>query len=184
VIWSNVSCFDDCGPLRNLRDRCSECATSVALAQRAEIYSPTPEGDAARRAIGERLVEENEKTWQPVGVHLGYIYHPSPIVVPDGSPMPDWNATMETLVLILDLVGTFVFALSGATAAVNRRFDIFGVLVLSFAAGNARRNGRFTLILSVPHMQEKLARAAGPAAAGRRPSDVGASRATNGRVTR
>ena len=31
VIWSeNVSCFDDCGPLRNLRDRCSECATSIA----------------------------------------------------------------------------------------------------------------------------------------------------------
>jgi 2-polyprenyl-6-methoxyphenol hydroxylase-like FAD-dependent oxidoreductase len=61
----------------------------VSAAQRAEIYSPTPEGDAARRAIGERLVEENEKTWQPVGVHLGYIYHPSPIVVPDGNPTPE-----------------------------------------------------------------------------------------------
>ena len=61
----------------------------VSAAQRAEIYSPTPEGDAARRIIGERLVEENEKTWQPVGVHLGYIYHPSPVVVPDGSPMPE-----------------------------------------------------------------------------------------------
>ena len=57
----------------------------VSAAQRAEINSPTPEGDAARRAIGERLVEENEKAWHPVGVHLGYIYHPSPIVVPDGS---------------------------------------------------------------------------------------------------
>jgi hypothetical protein len=57
----------------------------VSAAQRAEIYSPTPEGDAARRAIGERLVEENEKSWHPVGVHLGYIYHPSPIVVPDGT---------------------------------------------------------------------------------------------------
>ena len=58
----------------------------VSAAQRAEINSPTPEGDAARRMIGERLVEENEKTWHPVGVHLGYIYHPSPVVVPDGSP--------------------------------------------------------------------------------------------------
>jgi 2-polyprenyl-6-methoxyphenol hydroxylase-like FAD-dependent oxidoreductase len=61
----------------------------VSATQRAEIYSPTPEGDAARRVIGERLVEENEKTWQPVGVHLGYIYHPSPVVVPDGSRMPE-----------------------------------------------------------------------------------------------
>ncbi len=37
------------------------------------------------RCVGQRLVEENEKSWHPVGVHLGYIYDPSPIVVPDGS---------------------------------------------------------------------------------------------------
>ncbi len=57
--------------------------------QRAEIYSPTPAGDAARQAIGERLVEENRRSWQPVGIHLGYIYNPSPIVVPDGSAQPE-----------------------------------------------------------------------------------------------
>ena len=39
---------------------------------------------------------------------------------------------METLLLVLDLVGTFVFALSGATAGVKHRLDLFGVLVLSF----------------------------------------------------
>src|SRR5690349_13497169 len=44
---------------------------------------------------------------------------------------------MGTLVLVLDLIGTFVFALSGATAGVKHRLDLFGVLVLSFAAGNA-----------------------------------------------
>jgi 2-polyprenyl-6-methoxyphenol hydroxylase-like FAD-dependent oxidoreductase len=60
----------------------------ISAAQRAEIAAPTAEGDAARRAIGAALVEENEKAWHPVGVHLGYIYHPSPIVVPDGSPQP------------------------------------------------------------------------------------------------
>ena len=43
---------------------------------------------------------------------------------------------MHTLLLILDLIGTFVFALSGATAGVEGRLDIFGVLVLSYAAGN------------------------------------------------
>jgi 2-polyprenyl-6-methoxyphenol hydroxylase-like FAD-dependent oxidoreductase len=56
--------------------------------QRSEIYSPTPAGDAARRTIGARLVEENEKSWHPMGVHLGYVYHPSPIVVPDGTLVP------------------------------------------------------------------------------------------------
>jgi 2-polyprenyl-6-methoxyphenol hydroxylase-like FAD-dependent oxidoreductase len=60
----------------------------ISAAQRAEIYAPTPEGDAARQAIGKQMVEENEKSWHPVGIHLGYIYDPSPIVVPDGTPKP------------------------------------------------------------------------------------------------
>jgi 2-polyprenyl-6-methoxyphenol hydroxylase-like FAD-dependent oxidoreductase len=60
----------------------------ISAGQRAEIYSDTAEGKAARRAIGARLVEENEKSWHPVGVHLGYIYHPSPIVIPDGTRKP------------------------------------------------------------------------------------------------
>ena len=61
----------------------------LSAEQSAGILAPTPAGDATRRAIGERLVEENRKTWQPVGVHLGYIYHPSPIVVPDGGAQPE-----------------------------------------------------------------------------------------------
>jgi uncharacterized membrane protein YeiH len=44
---------------------------------------------------------------------------------------------VQTLVLVLDLVGTFIFALSGAMAAMTNRLDLFGVLSLSFAAGNA-----------------------------------------------
>ena len=59
-----------------------------SAAQQSEIYSPTAAGDAARHTIGARLVEENERSWNPVGVHLGYIYQPSPIVVPDGTPKP------------------------------------------------------------------------------------------------
>src|SRR5512146_1839955 len=57
---------------------------------------------------------------------------------------------MHTLLLILDLIGTFVFALSGATAGVKGRLDIFGVLVLSYAAGNAGGIARDLLIGSVP----------------------------------
>jgi hypothetical protein len=61
----------------------------LSAEQSADILEPTPVGDATRRAIGERLVEENRKTWQPVGVHLGTIYHPSPITMPDGSTQPE-----------------------------------------------------------------------------------------------
>ena len=57
---------------------------------------------------------------------------------------------METLLLVLDLIGTFVFALSGATAGVRHRLDLFGVLVLSYAAGNAGGMARDLLIGAVP----------------------------------
>ena len=51
---------------------------------------------------------------------------------------------------MLDLIGTFVFALSGAVVGVKRRLDIFGVLVISFAAGSAGGIMRDLLIDSVP----------------------------------
>lgn len=56
----------------------------------------------------------------------------------------------HTLLLILDLIGTFVFALSGAIAGVKRRLDLFGVLVLAFAAGNAGGITRDVLIGATP----------------------------------
>ncbi|HEU4507675.1 MAG TPA: trimeric intracellular cation channel family protein [Pyrinomonadaceae bacterium] len=52
--------------------------------------------------------------------------------------------------LVLDLIGTFVFALSGAVVGVKRRLDIFGVLVISFAAASAGGIMRDLLIDSVP----------------------------------
>ena len=57
---------------------------------------------------------------------------------------------MNMLLLVLDLIGTFVFALSGATAAVKRRLDLFGVLVLSFVAGNFGGITRDLMIGAVP----------------------------------
>lgn len=57
---------------------------------------------------------------------------------------------IETFVRVLDLGGTFVFAISGAVAAVNRRLDIFGILVLSFVAGNFGGITRDVLIGAVP----------------------------------
>jgi uncharacterized membrane protein YeiH len=55
-----------------------------------------------------------------------------------------------SLLLVLDLVGTFVFAISGAMAGVTRRLDLFGILVLSFVAGSVGGITRDVLIGSVP----------------------------------
>lgn len=57
---------------------------------------------------------------------------------------------IHILLTVLDLGGTFVFAISGAAAAVKHRLDIFGVMVLAFAAGNAGGITRDVLIGAVP----------------------------------
>ncbi|MEK9970625.1 MAG: trimeric intracellular cation channel family protein [Ferrovibrio sp.] len=54
------------------------------------------------------------------------------------------------LLTLFDFAGTFVFALSGATAGVRRRLDLFGVLVLSFAAASAGGILRDVLIGALP----------------------------------
>jgi uncharacterized membrane protein YeiH len=57
---------------------------------------------------------------------------------------------MGTFHSALDLCGTFVFALSGGVAAVKNRLDIFGVLVLSFAAANSGGIARDAMIGATP----------------------------------
>ena len=69
-------------------------------------------------------------------------------MLPDLPAIP--QEQVRTIVLVLDLCGTFVFALSGAMAAIKHRFDIFGVLVLSFAAANVGGIIRDVLIGAVP----------------------------------
>jgi uncharacterized membrane protein YeiH len=65
--------------------------------------------------------------------------------------MPDATlVTTGTLLLTLDLVGTFVFAISGAASGVKSRLDVFGVSVLAFVAGNAGGVTRDVLIGAVP----------------------------------
>ena len=68
---------------------------------------------------------------------------------PLGNALPH-ALTASTLVLVLDLCGTFVFALSGALLGVKQGFDLFGVLVLSFAAANFGGITRDVLIGAVP----------------------------------
>src|SRR5436305_15307829 len=64
--------------------------------------------------------------------------------------LAQFKAYAASTLLVLDLVGTFVFALSGAAAGVKQRLDLFGVLVLSFAAASAGGMLRDLLIGAVP----------------------------------
>lgn len=60
------------------------------------------------------------------------------------------HVVVNTLLVVFDLGGTFVFALSGAMIGVKHRLDLFGVLVLSFAAGNAGGITRDLMIGAIP----------------------------------
>ena len=65
--------------------------------------------------------------------------------------MPDVTILSNPhLLLALDLIGTFVFAISGAAAGVKHRLDMFGVSVLAFVAGNVGGITRDVLIGAVP----------------------------------
>ena len=59
-------------------------------------------------------------------------------------------ALFAGVLIVLDLAGSFVFALSGALAGIKHRLDLFGVLVLSFAAGSAGGLIRDVLLGATP----------------------------------
>lgn len=70
--------------------------------------------------------------------------------MPDPTEIVRSYIEISTLVLILDLAGTAVFAISGAAVGVKHRLDIFGVGVLAFVAGNAGGMLRDVIIGAIP----------------------------------
>ncbi|MCC7498028.1 MAG: trimeric intracellular cation channel family protein [Bryobacterales bacterium] len=63
---------------------------------------------------------------------------------------PGETVIMSMLFQAFDLGGTFVFAISGAIAGVRHKLDLFGVLVLSFAAATFGGITRDVLIGAIP----------------------------------
>jgi uncharacterized membrane protein YeiH len=57
---------------------------------------------------------------------------------------------VTTFLVVFDLTGTFIFALSGAMTAVKHRLDAFGILVLCFVTGNAGGITRDIMIGALP----------------------------------
>src|SRR4051812_49595633 len=53
-------------------------------------------------------------------------------------PMDVPHGYDPTLILVLNLAGTFVFGLSGGLAAVRAKLDLFGVVVLAAGGGPGR----------------------------------------------
>lgn len=66
-------------------------------------------------------------------------------------PIAPRAVVLESLFLkVFDLLGTFVFAVSGAVAGERHNLDLYGILMLSFVAGNFGGVTRDVLIGAVP----------------------------------
>ena len=72
------------------------------------------------------------------------------MVVPISLLIVNEHIVVNTVLVAFDLGGTFVFALSGAMAGVKHRLDLFGILVLAFAAGNSGGIARDLMIGAHP----------------------------------
>lgn len=53
-----------------------------------DLFEPGAAGDAARNAYGAAYTEMMKREWFTLGIHLGYRYEGSPVIVPDGTPEP------------------------------------------------------------------------------------------------
>lgn len=60
----------------------------VAKPQPEVFDDDSPETDAARREYGAAYTEAMKREWHSIGIHLGYVYEASPVIIPDGTPMP------------------------------------------------------------------------------------------------
>jgi 2-polyprenyl-6-methoxyphenol hydroxylase-like FAD-dependent oxidoreductase len=71
----------------------------VPLADQATlalVRAASPEGERARRIIGEQIVRERTRVFVSDGLVLGSRYEPSPIIVPDGTPAPTESVSQYT----------------------------------------------------------------------------------------
>ncbi|CAN7700248.1 FAD-dependent oxidoreductase [Paraburkholderia sp. SIMBA_054] len=55
----------------------------------AAVFEPGEAGDEARRIFGDAYTRMMKREWYTIGIHLGFRYEGSSIVLPDGTPEPE-----------------------------------------------------------------------------------------------
>ncbi|MDE1180066.1 FAD-dependent oxidoreductase [Paraburkholderia sp.] len=53
------------------------------------VFETGPQGDQARKVFGDAYTQMMKREWYTIGIHLGFRYEGSSIVVPDGTPEPE-----------------------------------------------------------------------------------------------
>jgi 2-polyprenyl-6-methoxyphenol hydroxylase-like FAD-dependent oxidoreductase len=73
---------------RNVAEAGRNLARMRSPGENAALLDDTPEGAEVRKRIGKDFSEAMTHEWHTLGIHLGYRYDESPVVVPDGTPVP------------------------------------------------------------------------------------------------
>ena len=73
---------------RNVREAAGNLGRMLSPAPTKAFLTPSPEGEAERRKVGEDFSIAMMREWKTLGIHLGYFYEASPIIVSDGAPAP------------------------------------------------------------------------------------------------
>jgi 2-polyprenyl-6-methoxyphenol hydroxylase-like FAD-dependent oxidoreductase len=77
--------------IRNVNEATGNLKRMLAPRDRrppTEVFEPGSAGEHARREFGERYTQMMKREWFAPGIHLGYVYEGSPVIVPDGTPPP------------------------------------------------------------------------------------------------
>jgi len=82
--------------IRNVREASGNLRRMLSprmLKPPSQAFLPGRAGDVAREEFGRAYTEMMKREWFSIGIHLGYRYEESPIIVPDGSPEPPDEVT-------------------------------------------------------------------------------------------
>ncbi len=77
--------------LRNVKEATANLKRMMSTREKKppkEIFETGEEGDRARVIFGEEYTAMMKQEWFTLGIHLGYVYENSPVIVPDGTPAP------------------------------------------------------------------------------------------------
>jgi len=74
--------------IRNVTEAGGNLGRMVMPKADPQVFAAGPQGDAPRAEFGRRYTNAMRREWFSTGIHLGYRYEHSPIVVPDGTPEP------------------------------------------------------------------------------------------------
>jgi len=77
--------------LRNVKEATANLKRMMSTREKKppkEIFENGPAGDRAREIFGAEYMDMMKQEWFTLGIHLGYWYENSPVIVPDGTPQP------------------------------------------------------------------------------------------------